>query len=323
MPIAGKGIRLRPHTHVIPKSLIRVAGKPIIGYIMEQLENTDFSEIIFIIGHLGDQIKNYLRSTYNYPMKFIRQTEYMGLGHAIEQAKSEFTQDESALIVLGDIIFSADIPLIIKSSENIIGTMNPDDPRKYGIVVVDRNGYITDMIEKPEDPPSNLAIAGIYYFKSAYDLFSSLGYIIGEKIKTRDEYQLTDAMKIMINKKELFRTFNVPEWYDCGEKETLLQTNRVMLERHSTNDKIQGSIIVPPVFIGTNTKISNSIIGPYVSISESSCVKNSLISNSILGIETIVENSILDSSLIGDNSYLSEAPKEFNVGPDSEIVFTK
>jgi glucose-1-phosphate thymidylyltransferase len=323
MPIAGKGTRLRPHTHVIPKSLIRVAGKPIIGYIMEQVQSIDFSEIIFIIGHLGDQIKSYLRATYHCPMKFIRQTDYNGLGHAIDQAKGEFAKDEPVLILLGDIIFTADIGSIVNSEHNMIGTMTPDDPRKYGIVMVDKNGFVTNMIEKPETPPSNLAIAGIYYFTSAYKLFDSIKYIIDEKIKTRDEYQLTDAMKTMMYRDDKFKVFNVPEWYDCGEKETLLQTNKIMLERHATNDKIPGSIIVPPVFIGNDTTIENSIIGPYVSISEGSCVKNAVITKSIIGIETIVENTILDSSLIGDNSYLSEAPKEFNVGPDSEIIFTK
>ncbi len=323
MPIAGIGTRLRPQTHMIPKSLIRVAGKPIIGYIMEQIQNINFSEIIFIIGHLGDQIKTYLRTTYHFQMKFIRQTDYIGLGHAIDQAKNEFSQDESVLIVLGDIIFTSDIAEIVGSTHNMIGIMKPEDPKKYGIVTVNEEGYVTSMIEKPENPPCDLAIGGIYYFTSAFNLFKSIKFLIDEKIKTRDEYQLTDAMRIMLDKGEKFKTFNMSEWYDCGEKESLLQTNKVMLERHATNDKIPGCIINPPVFIGHDSKIENSIIGPYVSISENSCVKNALITNSILGIETVVENTILDSSLIGDNSFLSEAPKEFNVGPDSEIIFTK
>ena len=323
MPIAGIGTRLRPHTHMIPKSLIRVAGKPIIGYIIEQIESVNFSEMIFIIGYLGDQIKSYLRTTYHFPMKFIRQMEYIGLGHAIDQAKNEFPEDEAVLIVLGDIIFTADIRRIVASPENMIGIMEPEEPRKYGIVTVDDQGYVTDMIEKPENPPCNLAIGGLYYFKSAYNLFESIKFIIDEEIKTRDEYQLTDAMKNMMRQGEKFKIFNMAEWHDCGEKETLLQTNRVMLEKYATNDKIPGSIINPPVFIGHNTRIENSIIGPYVSISDNSCVKNALITNSILGFETIVENTILDSSLVGDNSFLSEAPKEFNVGPDSEIIFTK
>ncbi len=323
MPIAGRGTRLRPHTHATPKSLIRVAGKPIISYIIDQIQGIKFSEIIFIIGHLGDQIKDYLADTYNFPMKFVRQTEYRGLGHAIDHAKELFDKDESILILLGDIIFTADISSMIESDENMIGIMKVDNPKKFGIVMIDKENYVTNMMEKPDVPPTNMAISGVYFFKSAFKLFDAIKFIIAEKIKTRNEYQLTDAMKRMMYQGERFKIFNVPEWYDCGEKSTLLETNKIMLERYATNDEITGSIIIPPVFIGNNTTIENSIIGPNVSITEGSTVKNAIVKNSILGIETTVENTILDSSLIGDNSYLSEAPREFNIGPDSEIIFTK
>jgi glucose-1-phosphate thymidylyltransferase len=323
MPIAGKGTRLRPHTHVTPKSLIRVAGKPIISYIIEQVQGIDFSEIIFIIGHLGDQMKGFLRGTYDFPMKFVKQTDYHGLGHAIDHARDEFKEDEPVLILLGDIIFTADIAKIVESETNMLGIMQVEDPRKFGIVMVDKQGYVTNMIEKPDNPASDLAIAGIYYFQSAYQLFDAIKYIMAEKIKTRNEYQLTDAMKRMMYQGHKFKTFNVPEWYDCGEKYSLLDTNRVMLERYATNDKVPGSIIVPPVFIGNDVNIENSIIGPNVSISEGSCVKHCVVRNSILGVETSVENTLLDNSLIGDHSTLSEASRELNIGPDSEIIFTK
>lgn len=323
MPIAGKGTRLRPHTHVVPKSLIRVAGKPIISYIIEQTEGVPFSEIIFIIGHLGDQIRSYLKSTYNFPMKFIRQTEYNGLGHAIYQARDAFKEDEPVLILLGDIIFTVDIKSFAGSDYNELGVMAVDDPRSYGIVTLDKSGVVTNMIEKPERPPTNIAIAGIYYFKSAFKLFESIKYIIDENIKTRNEYQLTDAMKRMMFTGEKFRTFNVPEWYDCGEKESLLDTNRIMLSRYATNNKIPGSIVIPPVFLGKDVEVENSIIGPNVSVSEGSSIKNAVISNSILGAETNVENIVLNRSLIGDNAILSQTPAEFNIGPDSELMFTR
>jgi glucose-1-phosphate thymidylyltransferase len=321
MPIAGKGTRLRPHTHVIPKSLIRVAGKPIISYIIDQIKDVEFAEIIFIIGHLGDQIKSYLRSTYRFPMKFVRQTDFQGLGHAIDQAKEEFQVDESILILLGDIIFTADIAHVINSKDNMLGIMKVDDPSKFGIVTVDKDNFVTSMIEKPEHTHSDLAMSGIYYFTSAFKLFEAIKHLMLENIKTRNEYQLTDAMRQMMAEGSKFRTFNVPELYDCGEKAALLETNRVMLERFAKYDNIQGSIVIPPIFIGNNTMIENSIIGPNVTISEGSCVKNSIITNSILGIETNVENTILNNSLIGDNSSLSESPDEYNIGPDSEIIF--
>ena len=205
----------------------------------------------------------------------------------------------------------------------MLGVMKVDDPKRFGIVMFDDKGYVINMIEKPEKPLTNTAIAGIYFFQSAYRLFDGIQYIINEKIMTRDEYQLTDAMKRMMYQGDKFKVFDVPEWYDCGEKASLLETNKIMLSRYATNDKVRGSIIVPPVFIGNETVIENSIIGPNVSISEGSTVKNSIISNSILGKETIVESTILDGSLIGDNTYLAEKPSEFNIGPDSEMIFTK
>ena len=323
MPIAGKGTRLRPHTHVIPKSLIRVAGKPIISYIIDQVQNIDFSEIIFIIGHLGDQIQDYLRHTYKFPMKFVRQMDYHGLGHAIDHAKDSFHVDDSMLVLLGDIIFTADIPAVVQSKNNMIGVMKVADPKKFGVVTINQHDFVTSMVEKPENPPSNWAIAGIYYFQSAYKLFDSIGYLMNQKIQTRNEYQLTDAMIQMMDDGEKFKVFNVPEWYDCGEKESLLDTNKIMLERYATNNKVPGSIIVPPVFIGKDVTIENSIIGPNVAITEGSFVKNSIIKNSILGIETTVENVNLENSLIGDNASLTEAPREFNIGPDSEMIFTQ
>jgi glucose-1-phosphate thymidylyltransferase len=323
MPIAGKGTRLRPHTHTTPKSLIRVAGKPIICYIMEQIQTIDFSEIIFIVGHLEEQIMSFMKSEYKHRMKFVRQDEYHGLGHAIDQAKGEFKKDDSVLILLGDIIFTADIAKVVGSETNKIGVMEVEDPRRFGVVTVDKKNIVTHMIEKPENPATNLAIAGIYYFKSAHKLFDAIHHIIMEKIKTRNEYQLTDAMKEMMAKGEKFETFRVPEWYDCGEKESLLDTNKVMLSRYATHNDVKGSIIIPPVFIGKNVKIKNAIIGPNVSISADSIVKNSIVKNTILGTDTVVENTVLNSSLIGDHCALSEAPREFNIGPDSEIIFTK
>lgn len=323
MPIAGKGTRLRPHTYVTPKSLIRVAGKPIISYIIDQVQGIDFSEIIFIVGHLGDQMKTYLKSSYHFPMKFLRQTDFHGLGHAIDHAREEFTQDEPVLILLGDIIFTADIAKVVESDTNMLGIMKVDDPRKFGVVTLDKNGFVTNMVEKPDHPVSDLAIAGIYYFKSSKKLFEAIRHIIVEKVQTRNEYQLTDAMKRMMFEGEKFKTFNVPEWYDCGEKEALLDTNRVMLNRYATNDKIPGNIIIPPVFIGNDTTIENSIIGPNVSISEGSTVRNSIIRDSILGVETSLDNTLVNRSLIGDNSSLAELPHEYNIGPDSELIFSK
>lgn len=320
IPIAGKGTRLRPHTYVLPKPLIRVAGRPIIDYILDQVKPIDFSEIIFIIGHLGEQIKNYLTEKYDFPMKFVRQKEFHGLGHAIYLAKEEFENDEPVLIFLGDIIFKVDLKKITDSEENQIGVMIPDDPRRFGIVIVDKKGYVQNMVEKPENPPSNLAMGGIYFFPSSKKLFDSIEHIINHSIKTKGEYQLTDAMNHMLKTGERFKTFHIDELYDCGEKDALLETNKILLSKNARSYKVDGSIIIEPVFIGKNCDIRNSIIGPNVSISEGCIIKYSIIRNSILGIETTVENAILDRSLIGDNSYIFDNCLELNIGPDSELI---
>jgi len=321
MPVAGKGSRLRPHTHSIPKALIRVAGEPIINHILAQLsEIENISEVIFIIGHLGNQIKDYVQYKHTFPMRFVKQKEYKGLGHAVYQAQRYFERDEDVLVLLGDIIFHADIENAIGQKTNILGVMEVEDPRKFGIVNVDKENSVTDMLEKPDNPTSNLAIAGIYYFKSSDKLFHAIDQIIKENITTKNEYQLTDAMKYMLESGEKFRIFKVDEWYDCGDKESLLETNQIVLEKLKLDYAIPGSIIIPPVFIGENVNIQNSVVGPNVSISHDSKVNNSIVKNSILGKGSTLENALIEHSFIGDNAYLHQSSLEFNIGPDSQIV---
>ncbi len=324
MPVAGKGSRLRPHTHSIPKALIRVAGQPIINHIIDQIKDIEsLSEVIFIIGHLGNQIQEYVQYKHDMPMKFVRQREYMGLGHAVYQAKKYFSKDEDVLVLLGDIIFQADLKAATAADHNMIGVMEVKDARKFGVVTTDARGYVTDMLEKPENPPSNLAISGIYYFKSSAELFGAIEYIMDQNIRTKNEYQLTDAMRQMLQQGSKFQTFMAGELYDCGNKNALLETNRIMLEKLDGHYSIPGSIIIPPVFIGKNAVIENSIIGPNVAISHDSTVRNCIVKNSILGKGATLENTILDTSFIGDNAYLIQSTVEFNIGPDSEIIFNK
>ncbi|URA10923.1 sugar phosphate nucleotidyltransferase [Thermospira aquatica] len=323
IPVAGVGSRLRPHTHVTPKSLIRVAGKPIIDYILSQCLTLNFSDIIFIIGHLGDQIKSFIKSHYNFSMKFVRQTEFKGLGHAIYQARNLFDQDEDVVILLGDIIFNAHLSSIVGTKDNMIGVMEVTDPRRFGVVMQDENGYVTNLIEKPENPPSNTVIGGVYYFKSAHALFEAIRYLFDHDITTKNEYQLTDAIKRLMYTGEKVKTFSISDWYDCGEKEALLETNEHLLKKVNLQVRIPGSIVIPPVYIHESVEITNSIIGPNVSISEGCVIKNAIISHSIIGSDATVENAILTRSLIGDNAYLYEAPREMNIGPDSEIASSR
>ncbi len=321
IPIAGVGSRLRPHTYVVPKALIRVAGRRIIEYIMEPLLNLNrVDDFIFILGHLGSTAKEFLEERYpEVSKKFVFQTEFLGLGHAVRLTRKFFHSDEEMMIVLGDIIFPPESIKITDMGDNAIAVMEVDNPKSYGVVKLDGN-RIVDMVEKPQNPPSNLAIAGLYYIKNSSVLFSSLNFIVENDIKTRGEYQLTDALKKMLEDGHNFYAFKVDSVLDCGEKSKLLDTNRILLEKNSSYRNYPDSIIIPPVFIHSTATITNSIIGPYVSIGKDAVVKSSIVRNSILGAGVDVEESLLVNSLIGDNSFVREGLKEINIGPDSEIV---
>jgi glucose-1-phosphate thymidylyltransferase len=283
----------------------------------------NFSEIIFIIGHLGDQIKSFIKKHYSFPMRFVRQTDFKGLGHAIYQARQSFDQDEDVIILLGDIIFNAHLSEIAMAQDNMLGVMEVSDPRRFGVVMLDDKGYVTNLIEKPENPPTNIVIGGVYYFRSAFALFEAINYLFEHNITTKNEYQLTDAIKRLMYTGEKVKTFRISDWYDCGEKEALLETNEHLLKQANIQVRVPGSIIIPPVYIHETVEVVNSIIGPNVSISEGSVIKNAIISHSIIGSDATVENAILTRSLIGDNAYLCEAAREMNIGPDSEIASSR
>lgn len=322
IPIAGIGTRLRPHTHAIPKALIKIAGRRIIDYILDQLLKLNFSEIIFILGYLGDRIKSYLTEVYGgkVNMRFIWQNQTLGLGHAVYITK-EFAETEDLLIVLGDTIFFHELSGVVNSGNNMIGVMFVEEPQKYGVVKLGQENIIMDVVEKPSKPPSNLAIAGIYYFNDTVALFESLEEIIRKDIKTKNEYQLTDAIKLMLNRNIIIKAFFVNEIYDCGEKNSLLETNKILLMKHPKFRAVEGSIIIPPVYISDTAEIRNSIIGPNVSIHDEVFIKDSIIVNSIVDDRAVIEQAILNNSLIGSDAYVKEGYRELNIGPDSELYY--
>lgn len=319
IPVAGIGSRLRPHTHTAPKALLHVAGKPILGHILDELIAYNIREIVFIIGFLGDKIIEYVSENYKIKASFIEQKELKGLGWAINLAKDHIT-DEPILIVLGDTIMDLDIEEVIKSEYDAIGTKEVDDPRRFGIAEI-KNGFITNLIEKPEKPTSNLAIVGIYSIKSTKLFCQCLEELIAKNIKTKDEYQLTDALNLMLEHGCKMTTFNVDGWYDCGKKETILETNRFLLSQIKTICDFKNAIIIPPVYISPTAKISNSVIGPYVSIADNALIESSIIKNSIVSSNAEVKQCLLESSLVGNNSLYIGRYHVLNLGDSSEIEY--
>ncbi|MFN4111570.1 MAG: sugar phosphate nucleotidyltransferase [Ignavibacteria bacterium] len=319
IPVAGIGTRLRPHTYTLPKVLLNVAGKPILGHILDRIQLEGISKVTFIVGYLGEKVIDYVENNYNFDAEYIEQEEQYGLGHAIYLARETFMNDE-LLIVLGDTVFDVDLKSMLSSKYSALGVKEVEDPRRFGVAIVE-NEFITKLVEKPETPISNLAIVGLYYIKDSKLLSVCLDEIIKNNIRTKDEYQLTDALQLMLDKGEKFIPFLVEGWFDCGKPETLLSTNHHLLEKMNNNEKIEGVTIIKPVYISPNSKVQNSIIGPYTTINDGAIVKNSIVVNSIIGINSIVENEILRDSIIGNNTIIKGQFRKLNTGDSTEIIF--
>lgn len=318
IPVAGIGSRLKPHTYTIPKVLLNVGGKPILGHIIDKLLDEGINKATFIYGHLGELVIEYVKKNYpNLNSDFVEQKELEGLGHAIHTAIPTFDDDE-IFIILGDTIFDVDLKTVFEKNENSLGVKTIDDPGRFGVVVL-KDGYVEKLVEKPKTFISNLALVGLYYIKQTDVLIDSLNTLVKNNIRTKGELQLTDALQLMIDNGVKFSTFSVEGWYDCGKPETLLATNRYLLNKLNNHYNIPNVVVVPPVFISQSAKIENSIIGPYSSIGDEAKIYDSIIKNSIIGSNAEVKRSLLDNSIIGNNTIIHGSYRKLNTGDSTEI----
>ncbi len=317
IPVAGVGSRLRPHTYTLPKVLLNVAGKPIIGHIIDKIIAEGIKEAVVVVGYLGDMIEDYLTRHYDIHFTFVEQEERLGLGHAIWITR-QYVGEDPVLIILGDTIFEVDLSEVLRREHSALGVKAVEDPRRFGVAEV-QDGFITQLIEKPEHPRSNLAVVGLYYIKRPALLMECLDRNIQANLRTKGEFQLTDALQAMIERGEKFSTFPVEGWYDCGKPETLLSTNEKLLKSRSRYKDIFGCVINPPVYIAEDAEIENSIIGPYATIGSKAVVKNSLIKNSIVGEQARVISMLLSESIIGNNANVLGKTRRINIGDSSEV----
>lgn len=327
IPVAGIGSKLRPHTHTQPKALVPVAGKPILSHIVDYLVQGGFKDFIFIIGYLGDKIESYIRTKYpELQSTFIVQEPREGSGHAVWLAKEKLNPEEELLILLGDTIIDFDLSLLMKMPDSAIGLKKVEDPRQFGVAEIDSDGTIIRLEEKPKIPKSNLAIVGIYRMRKAGPLMDALDHLIRNDIRYNGEFHLTQGIQRMIQQGERVSTFQVGNWFDCGGKTSLLETNAVLLKRNATahSDHLQypDTIIIPPVSIAENCTISNSIIGPDVSIGEHTIIHHSIIRDSIIGSYSHLETAILHKSIVGSDAYLKGLSQSLNIGDSTEIDFS-
>jgi len=315
VPLAGAGTRLRPHTFSLPKSLIPVAGKTMLEHVLDPLIELEPDEVCIIVGHLGDQIVDFVKHKYDFNATFVEQKELLGLGYAIHLALH--TIDSSRLlVVLGDTIARTDFSKFIQAGRNVIGVQQVEDPRRFGVGMV-KDGHIVALEEKPQHPKSNLALIGLYYFEDSQNLHDQLNKVIDLDKRTDGEIQLTDALELMIRAGIEFVPYEVDNWYDCGKVETLLHTNRRLLEDLEINHDFPGSVIIPPVYIDPTAQIENSVIGPYVSISPHARIYRSIIKDSIIFSNAAVEQAVLESSLIGENAVVKSKFRTLNIGESS------
>ncbi|MBN2586715.1 MAG: NTP transferase domain-containing protein [Candidatus Fermentibacteraceae bacterium] len=320
IPVAGRGTRMRPLTWSVPKVLIRLAGNTMLGHILDELAVAGVDHVTLVTGYLGDQIVKW--TTENYPgisVDHAVQEKMDGLASAISLA-SPMTDDGPLLVVLGDTLFSADLSKAMVDGRNMIAVSRVDDPRRFGVVVMEGDRVVR-LVEKPAEPVSNLAIVGIYVFSSGRALMDATERLIGSGKRTRGEYQLTDAMQLMLDDGHDFGAFSVEGWYDCGKPETMLSTNRILLDRGRgrSSSRVEGSVILPPVSIHEDAEIVSSIVGPYVSIASGCRIEGTLISDSIVGCGTTIRNANISGSLIGDNATVSGNSARMIAGSTCEI----
>lgn len=322
IPVAGAGTKLRPHTYTQPKALIPLAGKTILSIIVDQLKDAGITDFIFIIGYLGDKIQDYVLA--NYPdlnCHFVTQSDRHGTGHAVDLTKEIVGSDE-VLIVLGDTIAEYDVKEVLQSPYSMLGVKKVDDPRNFGVAEIEDDGFISRVVEKPAIPKSNMALVGIYKIKETRFLYSCLNKIIHTNVDY-DDFNLTDALECMIQQGAKFQSFKVSNWYDCGRKESLLESNAILLKKFGGNvsetNQFQNTIIIPPVSIGEGCMIKNSVIGPNVAIGEHTNLTNAIIKDSIIGAYSNLIEIVLNSSLIGNDAEVKGVSRNLNIGDNTAI----
>ncbi len=322
IPVAGAGTKLRPHSYTQPKALIPLAGKTVLSIIIDQLKEAGIREFVFIVGYLGDKIQDYVTAKHpGITAHYVHQYDRQGVGHAIELTKNLVGTDEM-FVVLGDSICEYDVKEVAGSDCSMIGVRKVDDPREFGVAEIEEDGLITHVVEKPQIPKSNMALVGVYKIKETAQLFECLENNIRQGLKSHGEYSITDALDCMIKMGAKFKSFKVDSWFDCGKKESILESNALLLKKfaHKTDAaQFENTVIIPPVSIAEGCVIKNSIIGPNVSIGDGTTIDYSIVKNSIIGSFSNLFDIVLDDSVIGSDTNLRGETRSLNIGDNTSI----
>lgn len=325
IPAAGQGIRLRPHTHTLPKVMLPVAGRPIIGHILADVARLHPQEVRLVVGYRGDTIERYAERAFpDLPIRLVWQKEQLGLGHAVLQALDAGDRD-SVLIVLGDTVFDVDYAKVVAHQDHVLGVRAVPDPERFGIVELNAaGGGITRLVEKPAEPKGNLALVGLYFVRDGEILRQAIAGLVDDDSRTRGEFQLTDALQRMIDAGERFVPYEIGGWYDCGKSETLLATNRALLDLRPQPNPTAGverSVLIPPVHVGPRCAIENAIVGPHVSLAEGVTIRDAIVRDCILADGALVEGAVLEGSIVGPEARVRGRARTLNLGDNSEVTW--
>jgi len=331
IPLAGKGTRLRPHTHTVPKPLIKVAGRPVMDWVMDRLEGLGVEELIFITGHLKEQVEAYARQRYPVPSRYIEQRVQDGTAGAINLARPHV--HGPVMIIFVDTVFDADLSIVKRGTDDgVIWAKEVEDFQRFGVVVTDAQGYMTKIVEKPREPISKLANIGLYYVRSVDEMWRGIEHVLAQP-SNKGEWYLTDAFQWMIERGARIRTAEVEGWYDCGTVGTTLETNRVLLEKQLRDAKLRGAAgrdpagrhlaasakVVEPCYIEEGVVIERATVGPYASIEAGSVVRDSAVQNAIVGRHCRLERVRLDGAMLGDEVVVEGLSGAASLGSHSEV----
>jgi len=323
MPMAGKGTRLLPLTKRVPKPLVNVAGRPVMDYVMDALKRAgQLEELIIITGHLKEKVEEYVRKNYKIPARFIEQKVLDGTAGAVNLARPYV--DGPVIVIFVDTLFDADLSIVKDSTaDGIIWTKEVEDYQRFGVVVTDKQGYMTKIVEKPSTPISRRANIGLQYVKDWRTLFDGIEHVLKSPPGKGGEFYLTDAFQYMVDQGKKLFVSEVGGWYDCGKVDTLLETNEHLL-KHGRGKKPStvpsGVKIKDPVYIEDGVTLEDATIGPNVAVESGSRIVASTVANSILGRGVQLKKATVRGSVIGDKQVIEGKEVQDSVMDAGELA---
>ncbi|HEY7036739.1 MAG TPA: sugar phosphate nucleotidyltransferase [Thermomicrobiales bacterium] len=318
LPVAGLGTRLRPQTWSKPKPLVGVAGKPMLGHVIDRLLPLNPTRLVFITGFLGDQIEDWARQTYEMPLAFVEQPQMLGQTDAIIRTRGIVAGE--ALILFPDMIFEVDFSILGKTSADVVTfTKDVDDPSAYGIAV-EAGDRVVQLVEKPKEPVSRKAMIGMYWFRDIADLYRAIDEQMARGIKLKNEYFLADAVQLMIDAGKRVETAPVAVWEDCGNVDSLLSTNRYLLGRNGFSGVTRSDVaVIEPSVVDPTATVERAVIGPHASIGPQAVVRDAIVRDAIVEEGATVEFAIVEHSIVGRKAELRGRPSRLNVGDASTV----